>query len=96
MLASNLLTYNNYRIQLLLKLQRESIKQLQLDGSFNYRAKNDKPTYLENFQKITQILDKKPLAIQIYLAVAKLKKSPNSNYQNHLADLNFLNNYLAN
>ena len=94
MLASNVLTYNNYRIKLLLELQRERIKQL--DGSFNYIAKNYKPTYLEDFQKITQILDKKPLAVQIYFTLGKLKKSPTINSQNHLANFNFFPNYLAN
>ncbi len=94
MFESNVLTYNNYRIQLLAELQRERLKKLdkmRADQTTNYQQ-----IYLDKFQKIGQFIDEQPLAVKIYLALAQHKKSVDSQPESDLASSNFFRSYLIN
>ena len=92
MFESNVLTYNNYRIQLLAELQRERIKKL--NKAIDYKTTNYQQIYLEKIQKIGQVIDEQPLAVKIYFALAKHESSVYSKPEIDLVYYNFFPNYL--
>ncbi len=92
MFESNVLTYNNYRIQLLAELQRERIKKL--SKASDYKTTNYKEIYLEKIQKIGEVIDEQPLAVKIYFALSKHQSSVYSKPESDLVYYNFFPDYL--